>query len=1135
MAEKKRMVKQTAKGNNVTQIAGDLNVTVTEDVQAVFDEAAQLINTGKAQTAQVLLERLWRCHNDTMRSQQKSNCRRLIGCTLERQDKCEEAGRCFIEATELDPTWEKARAFEAVGYFCLGNSEKAHSLADAVVREFSQNTIAWSIWIRTAPDGVSLGEIQAHVPAHLQKDAEVCMALAIAAMARGDYDKAEELAATTQELLPGNPRAIERLADLLFARGAIHDQVAHGRMASDRERACLARALELYSSALKKWSVEGSNSGIIRVRLARAWVYVALLEREKAKQDVNAAYELAPDDATVAYSYAALVGGENIDAGIEALRKVVGKDDKPGVEHLLAQMLFKRNRDSDRNDAIGLLKRRIKDLYVIPESARYEYMNSLIEMETELADVECALATIKDMQEGVLGGRVQAILQSKALWLGEKREEALRIAKDMYDTLDRSVTFDEKRELASLLQVMGMHREALCVWKSIVRTDCISADVYKMIDCAKHCGAENEVLQLAAGLRQNRVWDKNIFEYEMFLRQKYNDWRECKRILQDYITSPLDTGYLPYARAHLSHVSAVLNEPSLIETDVSRLPLPQDIPVEMGRLVVQALRVAGEPRKAVDYAYELLRANYTAIDAHLAMANFMIPIGPKQLPRDLPKVVGPGTAVQYKEDRANAPVWHIIEDSNIGRSDESRNEYSVDHLYSQKMLGLKKGDSFLLRAGGIQERKAVIVEIVSKYDFRIVDCIHSFEERFPDNPIIIKINAYREDGQIDLDPMRRLADIGEARGKQSLQSYKEHCLPIYSLAAMMGRDLCTTLGHLIGLPDTEIYCRRGHPSEVQAAVRRLEDAKEIVLDEIALATLVLCDAHEHLTRIPKTLIVSLGTLLSIEQWEVTGIDPDNPGMIAGNIDGKLAFVPRAKEEVESIQARIRTLTQFIREHCVVESGVPLSFFDTSQRDLFSKVLGEACAETIAIARVGRRVLWTDDLTCAALYTQGLGGARVWTELIFDYLGRQGLMDPVTVRLLILRLVSFRYWFTSVNGEMAVQALKEADWDSSRSPLKEVIRHFGDPRVNLDANLIRMIARLLKFCWDEDSLGLKASGITMRVLNELAKRRETHISVLVRALWVLLERMFGLNVLTARQVKEVFQDWLAGRAGGLVLL
>lgn len=1134
MADKKRVVKQTAKGDNVTQIAGDLNVIVTEDIQAAFEEAAQLINTGKAQTAQVLLERLWRCHNDTMRPRQKSNCRRLIGCALERQDKCEEAGRCFLEAKELDCTWEKARAFEAVGYLCLGNPEKAHGLAEAVVRDFSQNTIAWSIWIRTAPNAVSLGEIQAHVPAHLQKDAEICMAFAIAAMARGDYEKAEELAAATQKLLPHNPRVIERLADLAFARGAIKDQVAHGRMASDRERACLVRASELYTSALKEWLDEGSNSGIIRVRLARAWVYVALLEREKARGDVNAAYELAPDDPTVAYSYAAFVGDENIDAGIEALRKVVGKDDKPGVEHLLAQMLFKRNRDSDRNDAIGLLKSRIKDLCAIPESARCEYMNSLIEMEAALADVECALATIKDMQEGVLGDRVQAMLQSKALWLGEKREEALKIAKDMYDTLDRSVTFDEKRQLASLLQVIGMHREALCVWKNIVRTDCISADVYKMIDCAKHCGAENEVLQLAADLRQNRVWDKNIFEYEISLRQKYNDWSECKRILQDYITSPLDTEYLPYARALLSHVSAVLNEPSLIETDVSRLPLPQDIPVAMGRLVVQALRLVGEPVKAVEYAYELIRANYKEIDAHLAMTSFMIPMGPKQLLWDSPEVVSPGTAVQYKENRANTPVWHIIEDSNVGRPDESRNEHSVDHLYSQKMLGLKKGDSFLLRAGDIQERKAIILEIVSKYDFRIVDCMESFEKRFPDNPIIIKINAYREDGQIDLDPIRRLADVGEADGKEVLQLYKEHCLPIYSLAIRRGRDILTTLGGLIGLPDTEIHCRRGHPSEAQAAIRTLKDAKEIVLDEMSLATLVLCDAHKYLAKIPKTLIVSHGTLLAIEHWEVATIDPNNPGMIAGHIDGKLAFVPRSKEEIKNIQSKIRILTQFIRAHCVVESGVALSFFDTSQRDLFSKVLGEACAETIAISRVGRRVLWTDDLMCAALYTQGLGGARVWTQFVFEYLAKQGLVEASTVRELVLKLASFRYWFTSLNSEVAVDALVKSDWDSDSSPLKEVLNHFGDVRVTLDANLMLMIAKLLKYCWDHDRLGVRASGMTVRILNQLARRVDVGTPVLVEALWVWTQRVFSLDVCTARQIKAILENWLRGRGGGIII-
>ena len=551
VADDKRNVKQTAKGEHITQVAGDMIVNLPEDTQSIFDESAELINKGKADAAQVLLERTWKRQSENMTSQQKSNCRRLLGCAFDRQDKMEDAGRCFLEAKELAPAWEKAQVCESLAHFCFGNVSKAHAIAEGVLKEFSQNTLAWSVWIRTAPEDVSFDALQSEVPSHLRNDADVAMALGARAAGEGDFETAEKLVAAAHEQLPESPRVAERLADVMFQRARVNEHLSLKRQPSDSERALLHKAQELYTRSLRKWHEEGSVPAITRIRLRRAWTYAALSESQKAVADAREAYEMAPDDPEVAYSYAAFIGETDLDKGIQALEKVVGKDQKPGVEHLLAQMLLCRNEGTDREDALCLLKSRINDLDTIPENSRLDYVSVLMQLERELHGAQSALGILGEVPSEVICDRSRTILSCETLWHAGQKEEAIKMSEGLFPGCDETTSLDEKRRVASLMQVMGLHQEALSLWKDVVSAEYIGPDTYSLMNCAHRCQDARCVITFSERLRLNGLWDKQVFELEIHLRQKYNDWRGCKKALQEYITSPLDKSYLPYARAPL--------------------------------------------------------------------------------------------------------------------------------------------------------------------------------------------------------------------------------------------------------------------------------------------------------------------------------------------------------------------------------------------------------------------------------------------------------------------------------------------------------------------------------------------------------------------------------------------------------
>jgi len=110
-----------------------------------------------------------------------------------------------------------------------------------------------------------------------------------------------------------------------------------------------------------------------------------------------------------------------------------------------------------------------------------------------------------------------------------------------------------------------------------------------------------------------------------------------------------------------------------------------------------------------------------------------------------------------------------------------------------------------------------------------------------------------------------------------------------------------------------VQCRLGSTVEVETAVKALEDAEEIVVDEMTLTTLLFCGVYEHLGKIPKRLVVSQGTLLNIKNWELMRADPNHLGGSLGMVNGQLTFVSGSKEELEESQRKTRGCYEAIRQ------------------------------------------------------------------------------------------------------------------------------------------------------------------------------------------------------------------------------
>ncbi len=1117
---------QVAKGQKITQIMGDLVVKSSTDIQSYFDTAANLMNTGESRPAQVLLENLWKLHNDKMTPRQQSNCKRLIGCSYDGQDKSEQAGKYFLESKDHDPKWEKARAFESLGYLCLGNPSKARELAEAVLKDYSQNNMAWSVWIRTS-DNLTLDEILQEVPQHLHKDAEVAMALANKAVNEKNFDLAEDYIQQTSKEVPGNPRVTEKLACILLGRANVNDIFLYQRKPTQEEISLLEKSVDLFTESIEKFQKESKIHSAAYGLIRRATAYKALSKNTKAKDDLEQAYNIAKDNPEIVYWHSVELAQDNLNEAIDHLRKIINTSERCDFEFLLAQMLKQRNSGTDSNDAVEILKNKIKDLAKMPNEFRADYLGLYFQIRSETESFE----QIKQDYDGIISNIIDEasknILWAEVIWFCKDVPSSINQAKQCIKSLDEDSSVHDKRRLAILMQNLGLHKEALHIWKSIVSPQYIGQDTYRLLECAERCEDAKFVIEFSKELRSNGIWDRRIFELQLHYHELFNDAEGAIALLQEYLKKPKEESYTPYVRARLSLVGIRIDQYDLIEKDPSKLSKVDEVDVRTGRIVVNALHYGGNHSEALEYAYNLLRLNWDDSEAHITMITLLIPIGPK-ISVTQPESVVPGIAVRFKEDDTDVCHWHIIEDSTISSPSHSRNEYSLENPISQAMLGKKCGDSFCLREDGIQDRTATIQAIHSKYIYRYSECFENFESRFPSNRAIRKYIAIDKTGKFDITPFDKLAQQDAEYVKRLEEIYSTQLFSIYSMALKKERSIVETMNYIATSPSLKLKCCIGNDHEEIEAEKWISNAKEIVLDASTIVTLMFTSSYEHLIKLPYLFIVSQGTLNAFRQVESLHGDPES---MAGSysVDG---FHPMTPEDVVHARDKIRTLISFIEKNCKIIDGLVVAELEKERRDAFINILGRDCLESILLAAQANRILWTDDLFTAALAQNEFGCYRIWTQFFFYHLLEKGLLENSIIQNITVLLMQMGYHYTKPTIETFMLAMEKSNNNIDQAPAFQVFNWFSDPNVKTQGQFY-FAAGVIKKAWQDINIDDISQHITIRILERLAQRPKGYFAI--ESLRNGIRQMFGLDVINAKKAQDTIGGWLRGTQGSRIIL
>ena len=1095
-----------------------------KDVSNVVQEiekACQFLQSENPNASITILENLRGEGWDSLGGHEKFRVLANLGHAYRFKGEISRAADFFGEAEKCEPNDEGAKALAALGQFLLGNVSSAWKKASLVLKDNPSSRKAMEVWILSAPNEVPFESIEAKTSDDLAEKPEIAYSLALRAMSKECYEKAEYYSRLAYEVVPDDAAIKSLLGQVLLGTqiSRLNGLSYDSKIVLDRGN--LDESIRLFSEAIEQYSAAGVSISDASTRVNRGIAYQLIGEADAAFRDFSVAFELAPNDPEVSKHYIRFLGrlGET-DRVIELSRTLYKKKNDPVTGVTLAAALGQKGDNESVEEGICLLEELVDPAKRLPSDILREALFILM----ELYLVAGQLSRIKEL---VVSDKVKPLdeeslllLQATSSLRTEEKESAISYAKQALSVIDSGTSPSIRKRLGFLFKELGMPNEVFQTLECVLEPNYIDENVRLLVTSAAEVGNDRFVLEFCRKLRENGIIDAFSIEIEIRTLVSYHDERRAIDILTDVLDKTIDEGFAKFVRLSRSYIALSTNRPEFVEHDVGKLPAVDEATPETGFQMVRLLTETGKSSSAANYAYELFRR---FPDSHLTHAAVILSFGlgtERELMLENPKSVIPGVGVLYKVDGKLECDWCIIEESSVPKP--MLKERGGTDPAVRELLGKAVGDEFVLNKGGIQERKGQITGIIHKLVCRFQDCLSGWEERFPSIPFVWKGEIGKdEDGNPDFSVILKSIDKRAEQIGVLEDVYRNEHLPIHTLSDSLGIPVLFIIEDLSLREEIEIKCCSGNWQDVELATNGLSSADAAVIECTALATLFTFDRAELLRLLPFKCVVASGTMEELrkcfEYLERRGRDHK----VLEKRQDRYVLTDVSKGVVEGYRRRVEELIALVEDVCVIESGALLADVPIEERERLVGIFGKHGAESIVLAQGSRRILWTDDLPLGVISQNEYHVTRVWTQSVAYWLGQTGLIGMDEVDGVTVNLLGAGYSFTSMSATAFLKATKIANWNYDDHRLRKVFNYLGSSRV--DGHTVWLVVgQSLKLLWLNASVDSAVEKITVGILDVVASR--TDGETIIKQLRQSVDAFFGLDVVNASKVKNVIEDW-----------
>ena len=1091
---------------------------------ADIDEAKGFLDKHEYQIAKLLLRRIQIRSWDKLSPRAKFRVLTNLAVAESSTDNPKCAAELCLEAKEFQPTDEVARINEAFSHLILGERERAFKLADELRKEFPRSARAMEAFIRSAPDSTSLKSLEESVPRNLFQKDEVVVALTYRALDSDDLQKAEDFvrAATDRGCHASTPWLL--LGQIVLRSEVLRSYQRHGNDASACDLSRLREAEDAFGRALSRATEERSSAETIEALLSRCRTRFLLNKNTEARDDVEEARRVAPDNPTVIETYGESLRIEgHADDAIDFMCRVPREELSDHGRLTLGALLVERGRSEDYLNAGALLSQVAKTAATLPEDFREHALDLGLEAFAGQRRLEAGQQLLKEVPSGTISDVAFKTLTARFHFLEGHQEDASRCADEALAVTKDATPASDIRRLARLLWVLGRFNDALPLLQRIYIPGVLSDDTRLLLEIASRLNRHAIMLDVFEKLRESGAIDRTLLDSELSLLQLY-DTDAAIRVLEEEISRRPDDADLKLER---SLMGMALDRADLVDPDSSNVPRSDEVAPQTALKAIQVLRKLGHEQHAIQYAYEVIRRNFKDSEAHRVFIQALMPFPTEPQVEQLDSVQT-GAAVCYVEQHGGSDArWIIVEDSPDAASQFPESELPADHEICKAMMGKKAGDTFLL-AKGIQDRIGRITSVQNKYVYRFQDCVGQWQVRFPDLPHLQMVMITQETGEsgeteLDIEVIKRSVDKRHEHVTMLHQIYKTRPLTLHMFGEQFGTNAFEALRHLATTEDVPVKCSIGSSEEREHTAKALRSCNTVILDMSAISSLFLLERLEILEHWAVDLVVSQGTVNEIcqmiadESWFRSG----KSGLIIKTETG-IAIWEATEEQKRAYVKKLRHLVKVLEGTCKVEPCRSLAAMLPEKRETLVKGFGHYGAESILLSAVPGALLWTDDQAQALLARSEYGVSRVWTQFVIGACVDSSTVDPEAFLDASAKLLGFDYRFTSASPQIIRQAGVIAHWKIDAWPLAQALSVFGMESVDLE-QVLQLAGGFLKLLYQESFLPESKAIVTVGVLENIAKRNGgiQGIEVLQRV----LPKILGVNVVGLADAARTIDGWL----------
>jgi tetratricopeptide (TPR) repeat protein len=1003
--------------------------SATSEIDALIDEARIHITPKDAQIAVMLLNRLQRTRGGDLSDWHRFRIFTNLGASSLMLGKGEAAARHFLDAAPLRPGDDLAVANEVLAYHLLLQDKETRDKAAVAVERFPNSARIRSLWIQSAPPERTYEELLTATPEHLRKDAEIACALCRRAMLAGQLERGIEHAKDAVADKPKWSQTHLLLAQAHFARVVIATKALK---AEDRD-ATLTTSMSVADDAISAADDEGVP--YVKAQAFALKTDIALIRGQKQEAAHFALESFAADPSelsgrlAMAQSHFSM---GNVDDGIRVLEDARAQSGSAAnVSVMLGQALLNRGAPQDVSRAfdvfstanIARLERELVDPMTIGA------IRALARAE-RFGDVPGYIARPEVADSPTLVAAINAFVSIRRRLPEETGKFLDQAIASRRPTDTRSAT----DFLARILLEAGRHSDALPLLQELFDTGGPTFDASLLLECAQRLGKEQVILDTCQALHDRGVRDWDLREFEsQYLEER--DYQKAIARLQEFIAANPDHFV---ARLRLAMIAMRYGLSAIAPLAESTLPPPDQLPMRYAVPAVRVLQWQSQSTLAVDYAYRVLRAHTSEIDAHKAyLASLMTGARP-----DIPAAmdeVAVGSAVEYAE-KSDAPAgWFVLE--NTDRPISEFEEINASSEIAKELLGKKVGDTFVLAKSPIKNRVGKITQILSKYTRRFQAIGGQMELKFPDQTIIRTLHVPPPE-KVTVADIQPMLDTIKARSEMVTklrEIYRTAAITLNMYGAKLGNGACEALFDLATSEDDFVRC--AYANALGPAITNLGTKSTVVLDLVALTTLRLLGiTRQVLTSGGFRFVITAATRTELQEQRAKARFAMPHGMMFYK-DGQHYMTETTAEQSEREKVAFEEWMQCVESNTTVVSVPEVAALDSERRKSLENVFGWEGLEAAFAALAPGWILWTDDLVLAEAAKFELGVERVWTQALVEHLALRGLIDRAVADEAHAKLMGFNYQVTQFRGSVIVAALRVSNGSLDRFPMPQMIEVF----------------------------------------------------------------------------------------------